>query len=145
MLTQSYFYKVKIRRGKKIMNKISLWKIILTLAVFSPLAFLPAASRAALLTSRTYSVSQDTEIIRDRAINILTEEGIARDHAEEIMNRLSPQEIEVLALSRSAYLIGGGQGEPGITESLETNEIIAIVLTVIMLAVVVGFVEISRH
>jgi len=64
MLAQSYFYKVKIRRGKKIMNKISLWKIILTLAVFSPLAFLPAASRAALLTSRTYSVSQDTEIIR---------------------------------------------------------------------------------
>ncbi len=92
------------------MNKISLWKIILTLAVFSPLAFLPAASRAALLTSRTYSVSQDTEIIRDRAINILTEEGIERDHAEEIMNRLSPQEIEVLALSRSAYLIGGDRG-----------------------------------
>ncbi len=125
------------------MKKISLWKIILTLAIFSPLAFLPAASRAALLTSRTYSVSQDTEIIRDRAIDILTEEGISRDHAEEIMNRLSPQEIEVLALSQSGYL--GVAGEDGITESLETNEIVAIVLTVIMLAVVVGFVEISRH
>lgn len=125
------------------MKKISLWKIILVLAIFSPLAFLPDTSRAALLTSRTYSVSQDTEIIRDRAIDILTEEGISQDHAEEIMNRLSPREIEVLALSRSGYL--GVAGEAGITESLESNEIVAIVLTVIMLAVVVGFVEISRH
>ncbi|HDL64391.1 MAG TPA: hypothetical protein ENH12_03275 [Proteobacteria bacterium] len=125
------------------MKKISLWKIILVLAIFSPLAFLPAASRAALLTSRTYSVSQDTEIIRDRVIDILTEKGITRDHAEEIMDRLSPREIEVLALSRSGYL--GVAGKDGVTESLETNEIVAIVLTVIMLAVVVGFVEISRH
>ena len=125
------------------MNKISLWKIILALVIFSPLAFLPAASRAALLTSRAHSVSQDREVIRDRAIDILTEDGISRDNAGKILNRLSPREIEVLALARTGYLVGAGDG--GITESLETNEIVAIVLTVIMLAVVVGAVEISRH
>lgn len=125
------------------MNKLSLWKILLTLAIFSPLAFLPAPSRAALLASRPYPVSQDRKTIRTRAIATLTGEGISRDHAEEMMNRLTSQEIEVLALSRSGYLVGAG--ESGITESLETNETVAIILTVIMLAVVVGFVEISRH
>jgi len=125
------------------MNKKSLWKIILALVVFSPLAFLPAASRAALLTSRAHPVSQDREEIRELAVEVLTEDGISRDNAEKILNRLSPREIEVLALSRTGSLVGAGSG--GISESLGTNETVAIVLTLVMLAVVVGAVEISRH
>jgi len=125
------------------MNKISLWKIILALIVFSPLAFLPAASRAALLTSRAASISENRDVIRERAVDILTEDGISRDNAGKILDRLSPREIEVLALSRTGHLVGAGDG--GISESLGTNETVAIVLTVIMLAVVVGAVEISRH
>jgi hypothetical protein len=125
------------------MNRISLWKIILTLVVFSPLAFLPTASRAALLTSRPCSVSQDREMIKNLAVDSLTRDGISREHAEKVIDNLSYSEVEVIALSQSGFLIGGK--DVGVKGALESNETVAIVLTIIMLAVIVGFVEISRH
>jgi hypothetical protein len=124
-------------------NNISAWKVICVLCIFSPLALLPTTSRAALLISRTYSTYQDKEVRERRAIDNLTTDGISREHAEEILSYLSHHEVEVLALTSPVYLVGAES--KGVTDSLESNETVAIVLTLIMLALIVGAVEISRH
>lgn len=124
-------------------KNISAWKVICALCIFSPLALLPTSSRAALLTSRAYSTYRDKEVIECRAIDNLTAEGISREHAEEILSYLSSHEVEVLALTSPVCLVGAES--KGVTDSLESNETVAIVLTLIMLALIVGAVEISRH
>lgn len=125
------------------MNKITIWKIIFALAIFSPPALLPASSRAALLASQIHPASRHQDLLKNRLTEMLIDQGVSRIKAEESLNFLSPQEIKFFAGFQAGFLVGGET--EGITESLESNETVAIVLTAIMLAVVVGFVEINRH
>ncbi len=118
------------------------WKVLFTLLVFSPLALLPAPGRAALLSSRSL-LDLNAGIIKAHALDNLLERGIARDRAEELLEVMSTQEIEVMAFTPPTVYAGGTQ--EGIRESLMSNETAAIVITLIMLAVIVGAVEISRH
>ncbi|MDP8214227.1 MAG: hypothetical protein RAO92_08120 [Candidatus Euphemobacter frigidus] len=124
-------------------KKVLAWKVLFALMVFSPLALFPAPSRAALLTSRTCCPDRDSKAIRLHAIDNLMTKGITRRHAEEILNFLFPPEVERVALSAPGCFYAGGR--EGITESLESNETVAIVITLIMLAVIIGAVEVSRH
>jgi hypothetical protein len=112
------------------------------LTVFSPLAFLPAPARAALLTPRAPAAGEE-ELVKKVAAAQLRESGLDRERAEAILGRLTPSEIRTVALAPAAYR-AGGEGE-GVRESLMSNETAAIVLTLLMLVVVVGAVEISRH
>ena len=112
------------------------------LAVFSPLAFLPAPARAALLAPRSPAAGEE-ELVNQVAAAHLRESGLDRERAAAILASLTPSEIRTVALTPAAFR-AGGEGE-GVRESLMSNETAAIVLTVLMMAVIVGAVEISRH
>ncbi|MFH1037097.1 MAG: hypothetical protein V1789_00320 [PVC group bacterium] len=124
-------------------KNVFVWKVLLVLLVFSPPAFLPSPLRAALLSSRSRPAADNSEIVQTRALDYLKGQGISRERAEEILGGLSPREVGLLALTPVAVHSGGA--DAGIRESLMSNETAAIVITLIMLAVIVGGVEISRH
>ncbi len=117
-------------------------KVAAVLTIFSPLALLPVSARAALLTS-SLPTAERTELIEKAAIANLRGSGLNQERAEMVLAGLTAGEIRVVALS-SAPWRSGGEGE-GIRESLMSNEAAAIVLTLLMLVVVIGAVEISRH
>ncbi len=121
---------------------ISAIKVAAVLSVFSPVAFLPTASRAALLTSGAPAAGE-AELIRQAAAVNLWGSGMDRERAAAVLAALTPAEIRTVALDSTPWRVGG-EGE-GVRESLMSNETAAIVLTLLMLVVVVGAVEISRH
>lgn len=123
-------------------KSISIVKVAAVLAVFAPPALLPASARAALLTSPA-SAAGEAELLKKAAAVNLRESGLSRERAEAVLAGLTPSEIRVLALTSSPWRAGGESA--GVRDSLMSNETAAIVLTVLMLAVVVGAVEISRH
>lgn len=122
---------------------ISIFKVALTLAIFAPPALLPVPARAALLSSPSPS-SAGTARGRERAAeDRLARSGLSRERAEAILAGLTPAEIAAVAAGETAWRAGGEGG--GIRDSLMSNETAAIVLTLLMLTVVIGAVEINRH
>jgi hypothetical protein len=117
-------------------------KVAVVLTIFSPLALLPVSARAALLTSPLPAVER-TQLIEKAAIANLRGSGLNQERAEMVLAGLTPGEIRVVALASTPWR-AGGEGE-GVRESLMSNEAAAIVLTLLMVAVVIGAVEISRH
>jgi len=117
-------------------------KVAVVLAVFLPPAFLPAPARAALLTAPVPAAGE-AQLFRNVAAAALRESGMDREKAEAVLATLTPAEIRMVALASSPGRTGGA-GE-GVEDSLMSNETAAIVLTLIMLAVVVGAVEINRR
>jgi hypothetical protein len=118
-------------------------KVALALAVFAPAALLPVPSRAALLSSPPPSAAEAARLLQRAATVNLAESGLSRQRAEAILEGLTPAEIRAIAFAGPRWR-AGGESE-GITDSLMSNETAAIVLTILMLAVVIGAVEISRH
>ncbi|MDP8236805.1 MAG: hypothetical protein P9M08_10520 [Candidatus Erginobacter occultus] len=112
------------------------------LTIFSPLAFFPAPARAALLTPRAPAAGEE-ELVKKVAAAQLRGSGLDRERVEVVLAALTPGEIRTVALASTPWRAGGA-GE-GVRESLMSNETAAIVLTLLMLVVVVGAVEISRH
>ncbi len=122
---------------------VSIFKVAIILIVFSPTALLPVSSRAALLTSPAPSAAEAAELRSRAAVKNLEESGLCRRRAEAVLEGLTSAEIRTLAAA-PAFWRAGGESR-GIRDSLMTNETAAIVLTLLMLAVVIGAVEISRH
>ncbi len=122
---------------------VSIVKVAIILTVFSPAALLPVSSRAALLTAPAPSADEAAELLNRAAVNNLEESGLSRERAEAVLEGLTSAEIRTLAAAPDFWRAGGEQRR--IRDSLMTNEAAAIVLTLLMLAVVIGAVEISRH
>jgi hypothetical protein len=118
-------------------------KVALVLAVFAPAALLPVPSRAALLSSPSPAAAEAARLMKRAAVVNLAESGLSRERAEAILDGLAPAEIRMIAFAGPRWR-AGGESE-GISDSLMSNETAAIVLTLLMLAVVIGAVEISRH
>jgi len=122
---------------------VSIYKVAIVLIVFSPAALLPVSSRAALLTARAPAADEAVELLNRAAVKNLEGSGLSRERAEAVLEGLTADEIRTLAAAPDFWRAGGEQ--KGIRDSLMTNEAAAIVLTLLMLAVVIGAVEISRH
>ena len=122
---------------------VSIVKVAIILTVFSPAALLPVSSRAALLTAPAPAADEAVELLNRAAVKNLEGSGLSRERAEAVLEVLTPPEIRTLAAAPDFWRAGGESR--GIRDSLMTNETAAIVLTLLMLAVVIGAVEISRH
>lgn len=122
---------------------VSIIKVALALAIFAPPALLPVPARAALLSSSPRSSAETARLREDAAADRLVRSGLSRVQAEAILAGLTPAEIGSVAAGGSIWRSGGEGG--GIRDSLMSNETTAIVLTLLMLAVVIGAVEINRH
>lgn len=122
---------------------VSIFKVAIILTVFSPAALLPVSSRAALLTAPAPSAAEAAELFNRAAVNNLEESGLSRERAEAVVDGLTSGEIRILAAAPDFWRAGGEAR--GVRDSLMSNETAAIVLTLLMLAVVIGAVEISRH
>ena len=122
---------------------VSIVKVAIILAVFSPAALLPVPSRAALLTAPAPSAGETAELLNRAAVKNLEESGLSRERAEAVLGGLTADEVRTLAVGLDSWRAGGEQR--GIRDSLMTNETAAIVLTLLMLAMVIGAFEISRH
>ena len=118
-------------------------KVALALATFAPAAFLPVPARAALLASPQPPAAETARLIQRAARAELERSGLSREQAEATLENLTPAEIRLVAVGGYSWR-AGGEGE-GVRDSLMSNETAAIVLTVLMMAVIVGAVEISRH
>ncbi len=117
--------------------------VALSLAIFAPAALLPTSARAALLTSPRPPAAETAEFLKRAAGTHLKGSGLNREQAEAVLESLTPEEIRLVAAGAFPGR-WGGEGE-GVRESLMSNETAAIVLTVLMMAVIIGAVEISRH
>lgn len=121
------------------MNRMSAGKAIFTLLIFSPLALFPVSGHSALLSSQTILSRGRGAGAENLVAAKLREEGIPPDHARRVTKFLSLPEIERL-VQKDANLCLRGKG----SSPLETNETVAIILTLIMIATMVGFVEQTR-
>ena len=117
------------------MKRISIWKVILALLAFSPLALLPGSVRSALLPSEVSFSKPSAAGEEGPAFTHLRQAGVPAFQAERILDFLSPGERELLAREGSPLYWGGQRSSP-----LQTNEAVAIILTLLMLGAVGGFV-----
>lgn len=114
--------------------------IYFVLFVFIPLAFIPSSGRCAFLPSPACSSPPAPGALRELPQEICLPAGaFSLILREERLRYLSEEERTALARTGGSLLAGGQRSSP-----LETNEVVAIVLTLIMIGTVVAFVEQSR-
>ncbi len=103
--------------------------VYVVLFIFAPLALIPATGRSALLPSPAGSPTVLKTL--PGGVSILL--------TEEQSRYLTGTEIAALTDGGGDLLAGGN-----ISQSLESNELIAVFLTLLMIGVVIGFVEQTR-
>jgi hypothetical protein len=121
-------------------KRMFVWKVVCALCIISPFALIPAPARAALLDSETGLIAPASADPAQLAALRLRAAGLHCAQAEELLSHLSRSEVEELA-RRSTLPAWGGMVR---ASPLSTNEKVAIVLTLVILAAMVGFVEQSH-
>ncbi len=106
--------------------------VYVVLFIFAPLALIPATGRSALLPSPAGSPT----ILKTLPGGVSMPAGFL---TKERSRYLTEEETAALT-DGGGDLLAGGQ----LSESLETNELIAVFITLLMIGVVIGFVEQTR-
>jgi hypothetical protein len=117
-------------------KRLLILKVYLMLALFAPLALIPPSGHSALLSSRGVkgapAAGRESAAFLRPAVpySLLVSRGDRRF--------LTPREARLISGGRCPIYIGGTDDD---YSPLSTNETVAIVLTVIILGIMVGFVS----
>ncbi len=114
-------------------KKIFFLKIYLVLISFAPLALIPSSGHSALLSSQG---AQDNPAVPKMTKVWLNSSSHSLPVSSDCLSFLSPREARLIAAGRAPIFVGGEDTSP-----LSTNETAAIVLTLIILGIMVGFVS----
>ena len=116
-------------------KRIFFLKVYLILFFFAPLALIPSPGHSALLSSRGAKVAPVTGKKLEAFLNssISSSFPLSNDR----LSFRSPEETRLISEGRCPVYVGRGED----SSPLSTNETAAIILTLIILGIVVGFVS----
>jgi len=116
-------------------KRIFFLKVYLILFFFAPLALIPSPGHSALLSSRGTKINPDSGKKMDACLNSSNFSSFPLSNNR--LSFLSPEEARLISEGRCPVYVGGEED----SSPLSTNETAAIVLTLVILGIMVGFVS----
>ena len=115
-------------------KKMFFLNIYLVLIFFAPLALIPSSGNSALLSSRGAKINTGT--LKKMKVFLNSSSSVSLPVSTTRLSFLSDREARLISGGHCPIYVGGEDSSP-----LSTNETAAIILTLIILGVMVGFVS----